>query len=1312
MASSSVDNAATGGAIVLAAACTTFDSALLSSWGASQAGVGGSLGLAEVLHVACATTRNCLFFLALVVIGLLLSWNPKKVNTPKFSIKFCDRNAVVAGVLLGVGGISTTASLFSGGAVVLQAVRLSDILLHTVILLNLRKSKPEFPLRWISGVIFVLSGGALLLVSGLPSEGGRQGAALPWALIGVVSLVCLCHYANSNLSGAFYTVLVAFICVSVLPIFTSLLSSVPVGISGWSPIALWCGALECGFLFFFFFSVWSRENESLASVCSAASSVGALCALGAFALMTRCERDGWGSVLLWSAVGMGTVGVLLVTQGGGTWGLFLRLKVKHTPAASDLRLPDSVDGEEDGEEEEWRESRETDPVMSSGASRKSVVGITRVGSEHRMHTSASSKSLSPRGPMPSRVGEGGEINGVEGESEAVDGGKEREKGLSSSAERVLPRIQLVGERDREVCCPLLMSPIRHVSSVALPLARLFALIVFFLLVLFLLQRAGVPFFSSPCDPGGHLFSLWGGRRSSGSSVKLPYGTRTATFQGRQVPVTPFNGYLRLAHTPVQTCYEPGPSVFATDASGNPFAFKLTAHQQAGLPRFSGLSAGLYGQNAAIKSVERLAHRAPSVGVEKDTQAAETEGSTAEVAKNANTGVMEETDDHRGPSYRVDIVRSTNPELLSKTPISVDQATDRLSFVLSEGAPYFLSERPSEYIAVAARIFEERKAKAEEAQRAAKERAELKKKKQEQQTAASSAKGGAGGKDSSAEAEKKRLAKLRAESRKADEAVAKEVAKMSASNKSLEKQREIVKKTLGQLLKPYKRALVFGLIDNENKSEALNSLATLKLLDSLGIQVSWFCAVNDRYPCDLTGAEVEISKVLRAAAGETGGAGGKGNSTAAVSSSPSPSPKPTTLPSDGPTTAPDQKTSTSPSSSSSSSSSTTTTAKPPSSSTTTAAASSTSSDSSTSPGTTAPSPAATDGGAPGQPPVLLEAADDKSGGGKRRLDSSPSPSPPPSNSAKAAEEKGKEKEKEKARRTDETASSFGTAAEREEMHGKAEAALNSTVIILSGGPYIGDVWSKQKLMREEVMRRFPAVDVVILPQTVLFKELENVEQHAVEMTHPSASCVVRDLESLGLVSDLEESFEFDSIRLTPDLSVLLETPSEAQLQGVSGDRNATNDYDGQAGVLWVMRGDREGWLHRAPVKAAGVPEKEVLETDWSRYRPTRVAWRSLGYSFGEYAKGVLQERFLKAVQFLRRGEVVVTDRLHVHTLCVTLDKPHVLVNTKGSKISRYYNTWSSGLSSAKLAKTPEEALRMAWGMAKERRKGKGAGKGKR
>lgn len=236
---------------------------------------------------------------------------------------------------------------------------------------------------------------------------------------------------------------------------------------------------------------------------------------------------------------------------------------------------------------------------------------------------------------------------------------------------------------------------------------------------------------------------------------------------------------------------------------------------------------------------------------------------------------------------------------------------------------------------------------------------------------------------------------------------------------------------------------------------------------------------------------------------------------------------------------------------------------------------------------------------------------------------------------------------------------------------AEAQKWDGPLFLQGGGNFGDLWPRHQIFREEVLRRFPDRQVVQLPQTLHFKDPENVRRAAaVIKAHPRFTLMVRDHASLALARD---AFECD-VQLVPDMAFMIGAvpPSRAP------------DHE----MLCLIREDQETML--ADTHALDALGMSHLVVDWPEELPAGglrlpralrqhlpPAWQGRRPVTSEAYEWLARKRLNTGLEILSRGHAVLTDRLHAHILSLLLGKPHVVMDNSYGKISSFITAWTEG-----------------------------------
>jgi exopolysaccharide biosynthesis predicted pyruvyltransferase EpsI len=257
------------------------------------------------------------------------------------------------------------------------------------------------------------------------------------------------------------------------------------------------------------------------------------------------------------------------------------------------------------------------------------------------------------------------------------------------------------------------------------------------------------------------------------------------------------------------------------------------------------------------------------------------------------------------------------------------------------------------------------------------------------------------------------------------------------------------------------------------------------------------------------------------------------------------------------------------------------------------------------------------------------------------------------------------------------------------------------ILLTGGGNLGDLWPRHQAFRERILRAFPDYAVVQLPQSIHFEgQATLAAARQVFAAHPRYSLLVRDQRSFDLAVEMGCSAE-----LCPDLAFCLTDKDPALRPSGRG--------DGAAGVLWLMRSDQE---------SSGVTPPALARTiDWAQAKPDaldRLATRLRDYLARAANSGqapshvsraarralsalypvLAQRRFRRGCGLLRSARVVVTDRLHGHTLSLLLGVRHVMIGDRYGKLRAFVDTWTSSSALLRWADSAEEAAVLARDLA--------------
>lgn len=249
-----------------------------------------------------------------------------------------------------------------------------------------------------------------------------------------------------------------------------------------------------------------------------------------------------------------------------------------------------------------------------------------------------------------------------------------------------------------------------------------------------------------------------------------------------------------------------------------------------------------------------------------------------------------------------------------------------------------------------------------------------------------------------------------------------------------------------------------------------------------------------------------------------------------------------------------------------------------------------------------------------------------------------------------------------------------------------------VILLHGGGNFGDLWPTAQELRENIVRSFPDNPIIQLPQTIHFERRDSLcRARAILNAHPNFTLLVRDRRSLEIAGS---EFRARSL-LCPDITFAL-GPLARPIPAARP-------------LLWLLRTDKE-------TRAEPPPMSTEAPVDWLEEPPTllrELSYRLMGATrrrrLSQFARPLLarvyaplaRQRLQRGLEMLASAEVVITDRLHGHILCLLLGIPHVILDNNYGKLSSFYQTWTAHVDDVRWADSSTEALIQARDLAARR-----------
>lgn len=236
----------------------------------------------------------------------------------------------------------------------------------------------------------------------------------------------------------------------------------------------------------------------------------------------------------------------------------------------------------------------------------------------------------------------------------------------------------------------------------------------------------------------------------------------------------------------------------------------------------------------------------------------------------------------------------------------------------------------------------------------------------------------------------------------------------------------------------------------------------------------------------------------------------------------------------------------------------------------------------------------------------------------------------------------------------------------------------TIILITGGGYMGDVWRKAWDNVMNTIELYPKNPIVILPNTIYYNDHNVMHSDAERMSKlKKLTICVRDKVSYQIA---KENFKND-VRLVPDMAFHI--PLKYLNQWRLPETNK---------ILFLKRIDKELGAVEVNLKAENIDIRDWPTIDGKASMGERVFYKSKVISYKtkrnftflhsmtewiEHRLGYYVYRksmTKKGVQFVSAYKEIFTTRLHVMILSVLLGKKVYFIDNSYGKLSSFYSAW--------------------------------------
>lgn len=213
--------------------------------------------------------------------------------------------------------------------------------------------------------------------------------------------------------------------------------------------------------------------------------------------------------------------------------------------------------------------------------------------------------------------------------------------------------------------------------------------------------------------------------------------------------------------------------------------------------------------------------------------------------------------------------------------------------------------------------------------------------------------------------------------------------------------------------------------------------------------------------------------------------------------------------------------------------------------------------------------------------------------------------------------------------------------------------SSSLLLLTGGGFLGSVWPAEEHRIRNIIRFFPDNEIIFLPQSIYY-DADAQSQKLMSETaqiynaHPNLKIFVRDEQSYKTVLE-QMNFPKEKLKMVPDMALYLSISN-------SNDKRENT-------ALLCLRTDKEKLNSE-------IDEPFIKEVIGDSYIIKRIS-TYLNYS-------IAQENELcevkKIIEEYKKAKLVITDRLHGMLYGIITGTPVIVFNNRTNKIKMVYENW--------------------------------------
>lgn len=228
-----------------------------------------------------------------------------------------------------------------------------------------------------------------------------------------------------------------------------------------------------------------------------------------------------------------------------------------------------------------------------------------------------------------------------------------------------------------------------------------------------------------------------------------------------------------------------------------------------------------------------------------------------------------------------------------------------------------------------------------------------------------------------------------------------------------------------------------------------------------------------------------------------------------------------------------------------------------------------------------------------------------------------------------------------------------------------------VLVISGGGWLGDLWLHNEEMVRKIIQSFPENTIVILPQTIYYKQDEQSEREiassrAIYNAHPALYLCLRDERSFAFAKEKLMDLHSQRVFLLPDMALYLKRAEEKK-------RTQT--------CLLCLRKDREKVLEDEDAIRLYT---YLLQKEYALEETTTVYLHTIPYA---QRKASVEQK----LDEYGRARFVITDRLHSMIFCWLTKTPCIAFDNLTKKVGGVYEKWMQGFKGIHVVHTLDECI---------------------